>query len=293
MAFLFYFERMAHICLNGKLLDADNPVLVASNRSYRYGDGLFETMRVLNGRILLPGLHFERLFSSLQTLQFEIPSHISKDLFETEIIKLCRKNKCTDCARVRLSVSRGEGGLYDGDNKFHYLIECWPLDETVSKLNGPDSYRDGLLIDIYPDALKSIDKFSNLKSASHLPYVMAAQWAKENKLNDALVLNSYERVADSTIANVFWINNGIIFTPPLSEGCIAGVIRRYLLENLRLSGFTVKEQMLYTTDLEDVDEVFLTNAIRGIRWVKQFRDKKYSNLLSSEIYHKLVRTIWE
>jgi len=288
MAFLFYFEPMAHICLNGELLDADNPVLMASDRSYRYGDGLFETMRVVNGRILLSDLHFERLFSSLQTLKFEIPSHLSKDFFEMEITKLCQKNKCTDSARVRLSVSRGEGGLYDGNNRFHYLIESWPLDDTMSKLN-----ENGLVIDIYPDARKSIDKFSNLKSTSFLPYVMAAHWTKENKLNDALVLNSYERITDSTIANIFWVKNNIIFTPPLSEGCIAGVMRRYLLENSGLSGFTVKEQMLYTTDLQDVDEVFLTNVIRGIRWVKQFRDKQFSDLLSSEIYHKLVKTIWE
>lgn len=277
---------MAYICLNGKLALDTKPVLPASDRSYRYGDGLFETMRVKKGKLILSDFHFERLSNSMQVLKYEAAAHFTKEFFETEIIRLCQKNKCQDSARVRFSVSRGEGGLYDKNNLFRYLIECWPLESETGQLN-----ETGLVIDIYPDAHKSTHKFSNLKSASFLPYVMAAQWAQEKRLNDALILNSFDRVADSTIANIFWVKDGIIYTPPLSEGCIAGVMRRYLIEKSVTAGFELKEQKLEVADLENAQEVFLTNAVRYIRWVKQFRNKQYGCLLSSKIYDTLVRTI--
>jgi branched-chain amino acid aminotransferase len=286
MAFLFYFEQMSHICFNGKIVANPTPVLLASNRSYRYGDGLFETMKVLQGKIVLANFHFERLISSLQILKIPLPKQITTERLEKEIKELCKKNGCSARARVRLSVSGGNGGLYDSDNSFLYLIECWPLENSMSAMNG-----NGLVIDVFPDARKNIDKFSNVKSSSHLPYVMAAKWAKENKLNDALILNAGERICDTTIANIFWVKGEMIFTPPLSEGCIAGVMRRYLLENISGSGFEVKEQKLETKDLEEADEVFLTNAIRGICWVKQFGNKTYGRQLTGKIYNELIRDV--
>src|SRR6185503_427094 len=99
------------------------------------------------------------------------------------------KNNCEKLARARLSVSRGSGGLYDCDNKFSYLIECRAPEEKGFTKNARLPGGEGLIIDIYPDARKSIDIFSNLKSANYLPYVMASVWAKENKLDDALLLN--------------------------------------------------------------------------------------------------------
>ena len=274
-----------YININGEVIPGSQLVLPASNRSYRYGEGLFETMKVADGRIILDDYHFERLETGMQLLQYKVPALFRKENIRKEIIYLCQKNNCENLARVRLSVSRGSGGLLDSDNMFQYIVECWPLD-------GPDSYRSGLVIDIYPDARKSCDVFSNLKSANYLPYVMAAQFSKENKLDESLILNVHERICDATIANVFWVKSEVIFTPPLSEGCIAGVMRRYLLENLQTSGFQVKEQKLETTDLGDANEIFLTNAIRGIRWVKQFRNKIFENTHSLKIFNELITTLF-
>ena len=287
MAFLFYFGSMNFICFNGKTLPEDERILLAGNRGYRYGDGLFETMKLANGRIILEDYHFERLEAGMQLLQFNKPALFNKENIREEIIGLSRKNNCEKLARIRLSVSRGNGGLYDSDDRFQYLIECWSLNSSLNKLN-----ENGLVIDVFPDARKGCDLFSNLKTANYLPYVMASIWAKKNKLNDALLLNTHERICDATLANIFWIKNESIFTPPLSEGCVAGVMRRYLLENLQSSGFQVKEQKLETTDLEDANEVFLTNAIRDIRWVKQFRNKIYGNTLSPEIFNKHLKAFF-
>lgn len=273
---------MNYINFNGKILPDDKPALLVSNRGYRYGDGIFETIKVVQEKIQLEQFHFERLFSGLSLLKFDIPKLFTKERLAEEILVLCKKNGCMSLARVRLSIFRGNGGLYDDDKTLQYVIESWLLDETVNTLN-----ENGLVIDVYPGAKKSCDEFSNLKSANFLPYSMAALYAKENKLNDCLVLNSNGNIADSTIANAFMIKDGVVITPALSEGCINGVMRRFLIEKLRSMDYEVREESVSISDLETADEVFLTNAIKGIRWVRQFGDKRYTNLKILEISNSI------
>jgi branched-chain amino acid aminotransferase len=275
---------MNYLCLDGKILPADQPVFMADNRGYRYGDGLFETIKVVRKKIALEEYHFQRFFAGLKLLRFDIPSFLTAQKLQERIIHLCEKNKYDGHVRVRLSGFRGNGGLYEGNNTLHYLIECWPLD-------GNQWNENGLFIGIYPDARKSSDAFSNLKSANFLPYVMATRHAKENKWNDCLVLNEHGRIADATIANVFLIKNNTLVTPALTEACVDGVMRRYLLnENLKLN---VEEKSVTIEDILNADEVFLTNAISGIRWVKQIQDKQYGHSETLKIYKQFIKTIWE
>ena len=274
------------ICLNGKILRAEDPVLLASNRGYRYGDALFETMKVASKNILLEAYHFERLFAGLQLLQFEMPKLLTREKLCKEVLLLAEKNNCGNLARIRLSVFRGNGGVYDEERTPQYLIECWPLNESLNRLN-----ENGLVIDVFPAARKSCDSFSHLKSANYLPYTMAAIYAKANKLNDCLVLNTDGNIADATIANVFLIKEGVIITPGPDQGCVNGVMRRHLLEKMKDAGYSIQENPVSVSTLEEADEVFLTNAISGIRWVKQFRDNVYSNNLTVEIYNRFIKTI--
>ncbi len=271
---------MNSVCFNGKLVSRDEPVLNADNKSYRYGDGLFETMKMVRGLIPLAHLHFERLFSGLKTLAYNVPSLITAEKFYEEIRLLCKKSDCEMLARVRLSVSRGNGGINDEKDQLQYLIECWPFVAENEKKNG-------LIIDIFPGARKSCDAFSNLKSANYLPYVMAARYARQNKLDDCLVVNVHERIADASIANVFIVKKGKLLTPPLSEGCINGVMRRYLIEE-----FKADETAVTIKDLLNAGEIFLTNAVHGICCVKQFRNRKFDHLISSKIQEQLHETIW-
>jgi branched-chain amino acid aminotransferase len=268
---------------NGKLFEVSDPAIPVSDHSYRYGDGLFETMKLIKGKIPLFDFHIERLFYSMQVLGFRVPVLFSKKNIEEEITRLAEKNNCSTRARVRLTVSRGNGGVNDCDDKLQYTIECIALDENSDRLN-----ENGFTIDIFPDAIKSCDRFSNLKSASYLHYIMAARFAKDNKLNDALVLNQHNRICEATIANIFWIKNETIHTPPLSEGCVAGVMRKYLLEKTTAIGLLVKEKELTIEELENADEVFLSNAVYGMRWVRQFRNKSYNNRLCSSIFKSIL-----
>jgi len=273
----------AFCCLNGRFVRASEPVLLASNRSYRYGDGLFETLRVVNGSIRLPEYHFDRLFRGMKLLDYTFPGRFDADTLEQQILQLVQKSQASPSVRIRLSVFRGNGGLYDEDGPAQYLIECWPLETSNWQWN-----ENGLEIDIYQKVRKSCDTFANLKSASFLGYSMAARYAKQQKLNDCLVLNEFGRIADSSIANVFVVRGTFITTPPLSEGCVDGVMRRYLLQELRsvilVNGFDLAEQPCTPEDLAMADGLFLTNAIRGIRWVKQCGQTSYNSETVRELF---------
>ncbi|MDX2045682.1 MAG: aminotransferase class IV [Chitinophagaceae bacterium] len=276
---------------NGKFYNDDETVIGPDNRSFRYGDGLFETMRLSNGRIPLAAYHFERLFAGLQLLRFDIPKHFTTSFLAEQIQKLCIKNKAEKAARVRLNVFRGNGGLFDPDNlRPNYIIQCMPLDEDKLQWN-----ENGLLVDVFADGRKTCDRFSSLKSNNYLLYAMAALHAKKNQLNDCLVLNIRDRVADSTIANVFLVKENHIYTPPLSEGCVAGVMRRYLIEKLQVSGeagYKFEERQVTVRELEKADEVFLTNAFYGIKWVKEFAGKRYGNTVSRLLYNEIVKKLF-
>lgn len=273
--------QAVYLCYNGKFVAASEPILTADNRSFRYGDGCFETMRVYQGEILLADLHFERLMASLNLLHFDVPSHFTKGYFIRLIKELCNRNNHATLARVRLTLFRSDGGLYDPVNNLpNFIIQTWELQRQILELN-----ENGLVLDIFPDVKKSCDKLSTIKSNNCLPYVMAAMFAKQHRINEAVLLNPYGRVADTTIANIFVVRHQQLITPPLSEGGVCGVMRKHLLKSDL--PFPVIEQPLTVEDLENADEIFLTNAITGIRWVELFRDSSYGNATAA-ILHELL-----
>lgn len=271
--------------LDGKIfLDSENNISV-NNRSFRYGDGFFETIKLVNGTIQLKEFHFKRISSSLSTLGFIAPKHFSFENLDKEIVELAKRNNHQHLGRIRITFYRDDAGLFEVTNFFpHILIQSFELNETVNELN-----QNGLVIDVYPLAKKSCDIFSNIKSNNYLQYAMAALWAKENKLNDALLLNTGNCIADSTIANVFIVNNGKIKTPALTEGCINGVMRKHIIDTLCYNNIEVAETALKIEDIAQADEVFLTNAIKGIMWVRQFGDSNYANFETRKIYNLLNR----
>lgn len=282
---------MSFIHFNGSLIPAGQALLTADNRGLRYGDGLFETMKVVNGTVQLAPLHFERLFRGLSLLQFEPPASFTPAYLTERILELCQKNNAAKQGRVRLNVFRGNGGLYDPENLHpNVIIEAWPLPEQQLPEQKPTFNENGLIIDVYQDAQKSCDAFANIKSNNYLPYVMAALHAKKNQLNDCLLINIHNRICDSTIANVFWIKDQVIYTPPLTEGCVAGVMRQYLLNVIRQHQ-EISEQPLSVETLFNADEVFLTNAIQGIRWVKQCHNILYGNTITCQIFDQCLKVI--
>ena len=272
---------------NGKIAKSGKMIIGPDNRSFRYGDGFFETMKVVNGKILLADYHFERLFASLSRMKFQEPVYFTREYLEEQVYTLVKKNYHAKMARVRLTIFRGDGGLYDVNNHYpHHLLQSWELNPSNNQLN-----ENGLILDIYPDASKAADAFSSIKSNNYLPYLMAALWAKENKLNDAVLLNPFKRVADASIANIFLVKDGIVKTPSLEEGPVNGVMRRYLLDCFRMGGLPVTTGMISVEDLAGASEIFLTNAIYGIRWVKQLGAKSYGLHQVRNFHRDFVRML--
>ena len=277
---------------NGKLFKSGTAVIGPATRGLRYGDGVFETMRSAKGQLAMPDEHFARLWKGMNALHFDIPAHFSPAGLTDEILKLVEKNRHTEAARLRLTVFRGEGGLYDPVNHFpNYFIESWELPAGNGAGDGKSMNSNGLVLDIYRDAKKSCDILSNLKHNNFLPYTMAALYAKEQKCNDAIVLNSFGRVCDTTIANIFIIKQGRLFTPSLAEGCVAGITRKELIRQLNTIDLQVTEGELTVSDLLEADELFLTNSIQGIRWVQRIGETEYGNELTAKIYSSLIATI--
>jgi branched-chain amino acid aminotransferase len=274
------------INFNGAIIRSGKAVLTADNRSFRYGDGLFETIKVVGGRILLERYHFDRLMAGTSLLQFRPPPTFTAENISRQILELCTRNGHVGSARVRLVVFRGNGSLYDpSDCLPNYIIQSWALPaENVLVPAQPGKWA----IDVFPDGRKACDALSNLKSNNYLVYVLATLYARRLRVDDCLILNSHGRIADSTIANLFYCKNGKVYTPPLSEGGVAGVMRRFLIETLPREGFQLFEKETSPVDLENADEVFLTNALKGIQWVSSFRGISYTPHLTTAISEALI-----
>lgn len=265
---------------NEKQFRLSEKSISVESRGVRYGEGVFETMKLVNNTVLFFDFHMERFFHGMNLLKLKPPPFFNPQKIQKIIIELCRKNNCSDFARIRLSCIGNNGGVWDKQDQFaDIIIQSWKLPDHYNEFN-----INGLVVDVCEDVHKSIDLLSNLKSNNYLPYLFAANKGKELKVNDMIVLNHFDHIVDSTIANVFVIKDNNILTPPLSDGPVAGVMRRNLLKILPDNGINVQECSLTINDLMEADEFFLSNAMYGLRWVQRFRDKTFTNTVTQKIY---------
>lgn len=285
MLYICCMPGQEYLYYNGKTYRSDKLLISPNNRSFRYGDGFFETMKMVNGKIALADYHFERLFQSLELLQFDKQALFTKDHLEQAITALAVKNNHRKFARIRLTLFRGDGGLHDAvNNTPNYLIQTWQLNPAIKDFNV-----NGLVTGIFTKAKKACDAYSHLKSNNYLSYAMAALWAKEQHLNDAILLNTNNAIADATIANIFIVKDGVIKTPALTEGCVAGVMRRHLLQCLRTENIPIEETNISVDELLQAAELFFTNSVYGIKWVRQCNESNYTNQLSARLHRLYIQ----
>jgi branched-chain amino acid aminotransferase len=278
---------MGYVNFNGKLFPTGTALVTADNRGLRYGDGLFETMKFRSGKLQFQSAHFNRLWHGLTVLGFELPKHFTKEKLAGEIHLLCKKNGIDHIGRIRLNVFRADGGLYDPIDHFpRYAIQAWPLPDETGQLNS-----NGLVAGIYGEARKALDVLCNLKHNNFLPYALGAIHARNEKWNDAILLNTNGDICDTTIANIFLVKDNVLVTPALAEGCVAGVMREMLLNHLLMENYTVSEQAVTVDDLLAADEVFFTNSMHVIKWVQRVGDRNYGNKLTPDIFRSFLPTI--
>lgn len=272
------------ILYNGEYHFKDEFVLSYKNRAYCYGDALFETMHANGTEIQFFEDHLTRLIYGMKTLKMEIPTTIETGYIEKEIIKLLHKNKLYQGVRIRLSVYRNEGGKYTPtDNNVSYLCETEYIENDHYELN-----QKGFIIDVFNEIKKPINAFANLKSSNALLYVMAGIYAKNNKLDDCILLNEDGNIVEGISSNIFLVKGSTISTPPLKDGPVAGIMRKQILKIADLNGLKINfEKSLNETQLLNADEVFFTNSISGLRWVLAYKERRYFNHIARQFIDKL------
>ncbi len=267
------------IVYNGTFISETDTLSCIKNRAFLYGDSIFETIRVNNRNILFFEEHIERLVSGMTVLKYEIPEKftIFKSQLKNEILNLLNRNKIFKSSRVRITVFRKSGGLYTPEtNEPEYIISASKLDTDKFILN-----TNGLKIDIFPDIKKPINIFSPYKAANSLIYTLAGVYKNKLNLDDCLILNEENKIIESSSSNVFIVKEKKIYTPPITDGCINGIMRFQVITYAKIHNIQCKEQSLTDADLLQADEIFLSNSIKGIQWVVAYKNKRYFKRLSA------------
>jgi branched-chain amino acid aminotransferase len=274
---------VTYLNFNGSILPSDHPIFEAHNRGFRYGDGLFESMRFLKGKLKFPEMHIDRIQKGMKLLKFDNYSLIDTWFIREKTEELIRRNKVGADARIRLTIFRDSGGFYTPDsNKFAYLLELHKLDDSQYVLN-----KKGLIIDVYDEVPKPVNILSNSKSSNALIYVLAGIYKNQNALDEVLILNQNGFLCESVSSNVFVVYDRKLYTPALNEGCIAGVMRQVVMRLAKENDIELVEAQINPDILNEADEVFLTNAARGIQWVMGYNHKRYFNEVSRFLNEKL------
>ena len=269
-------------CLNGKFIPAKELKLNSKNRSFKYGDGIFETIRVVEGRICFFNAHFERILKGLSFLEIETKG-LNKDYLLQIVNQLLKENDITKGARLRIHFWRSEGGFYaPTHNDLNWLAEVEPLAQNFYQFN-----EEGFQIDIYDGLQKPINALSNIKSANALLYIKAGLEKNKRKLDELLLLNEKGFLAEGISSNLFLVVGESIMTPSLQQGCLEGVMRKQIISLAQYKNIRVVEGAIDREILFRADELFFTNTITGIRWAKAYRNKRFFNKTSKSLNETL------
>ena len=275
------------INFNGEIQDSDLQLSIY-NRSFLYGDGVFETLKIVNGKILFFEEHYFRLMGSMRIIRMQIPMSFTPEYLEEEILKLATINNVKDSARVRFTIFRNEGGLYlPIDNSISYIIQATELKQK--KYQFSESLFE---VDLYKDFVIPKQLLSTLKTANKITHITASIFAKENQLNSCLLINETKNVIEATNGNLFMLMGNSLITPPISEGCLNGIMRKQIISLAKqIDTIEVIEKEISPFDLQKADELFITNVIIGIQPITKYRKKEFGVQLSSMLLGKLNQMI--
>ncbi|MBA7649526.1 Aminodeoxychorismate lyase [subsurface metagenome] len=272
-----------YICLNGKFLLSTENTLLHNNRAFCYGDAVFETIHCLGTEPQFFERHWTRLLHGMKLLKMEAGSDFIQETIRYSVEKLLNKNRIFKGARIRFMIFRDHGGLYTPEkNSVSWLMESSVLEHERYELN-----TKGMVVGIYDGVYKPANKLSNLKTTNALIYILAGLYCKENDLDECFVLNQYSRIAECISSNVFLVVEDEIVTPALSEGCIAGVMRQIVIDTASSKDYKLSERAISGKDLIKAEEIFITNAIQGIRWVGAYKDRRYFNFIARRLISSL------
>ncbi len=271
--------------INGNIIKKDQAFLSINNRGFAYGDAVFETIKVIQNKVLFLEDHYFRLMASMRILRMEIPMNFTLEFFDNEILNLINASGLTQCSvRIKFIVNRVEGGLFTPKtNTIEYLILTERLDNDFYEF-----YNEDYKVDLFKDYYISPSLISTIKSNNRIINIVGSIYAKENNFNNCLILNTDKNIAEALNANIFLVKGRMIKTPPLQDGCIKGVMRKQIIEIIKsLPDYTLEEVSISPFELQKADELFLTNVISGIQPITHYRKKTYTKEVSKQLLGKL------
>lgn len=277
------FRAFFMINLNGELHTSEVQISIL-NRSFLYGDGIFETLKIVNNTILFFEDHYFRLMASMRIIRMEIPMDFTMEYLEGQVLKLVQNLKIENSSRVRITVFRNEGGFYTPtDNTVSFVIHAQPVEKQNYCFQ-----KNRFEVDLYKDFMITKQLLSTLKTTNKIIHVTGSIFAKENQLDCCLLINEEKNVIEATNGNLFLFSNNKLITPPISEGCLNGIMRKQiLLLAKKMDGIEVAEEPISPFDLQKADELFISNVIIGIQPITKYRKKEFTMDFSKKLLEKL------
>lgn len=264
---------------NSELVSSSVTVLNSNNRAFKYGDGLFETLKVEQLNVIFLEDHYFRLMASMRMLRMEIPMDFTMDFLEKELLKTAMANNFDD-ARLRLTVFRKDGGLYNPlSNEIDFIIEANPLEINLKSTYAIDLFKDYF---IYSGLL------STIKTTNKLTNVLASIYTSENEFDNCVLLNEKKQVVETINGNIFLVKENKIKTPPITSGCVKGIVRKKLIEFISKNpNYDFEEGDISPFDLQKADELFLTNSIIGIQPITNYKKAVFKTEIGLELRENL------
>ena len=275
------------INFNGTVQEDES--ISSSNRGFKYGDAIFETLKIVNGNVLFLEDHYFRLMASMRIIRMKIPMNFTMEFLQQEVVKLVNvKGLATSVARARITVYRDSQGLYKPtDNNVSFLIETSKLEQEKYTLTDISCE-----VDLFKDHYITPQLLSTLKTNNRVLNVIASVYAKENELDNCLLLNSNKHVVEAINGNLFLVKGNIIKTVPLTDGCIKGVLRKQLVKMIgKMDGYILYESSISPFELQQADELFYTNVIQGIVSITKYRKKEFTNVVTKTVLEQLNATL--
>jgi branched-chain amino acid aminotransferase len=277
------------INFNGNIVAKEDNILT-QNRAFLYGDGVFETLKIINNKILFLEDHYFRLMASMRVVRMEIPMNFTMEYFEEQVLSLVQQKNISASARARITVFRKDGGLYlPQTNEVSYLIHATALENTSYVLN-----KANYEVDLYKDFYVTKQLLSSIKTTNKMINVTGSIFAHENGLANCLLLNDTKNVVEGLQGNLFMVVGKKLITPPVSEGCLNGIMRKQIIALAKkIEGIEISEEIISPFDLQKADELFLTNVITGIQSITKYRKKEFTSNLAHLLVQKLNESISE
>lgn len=275
------------INFNGTLV-SDDMSLLTHNRGFLYGDAVFETVKIVNSKILFLEDHYFRLMSSMRVIRMEIPMNFTMEYLEEQILDLAKSKNLLFSSRARITVYRNDGGYYlPTNNTVSYLINLESLENTAYSIS-QNEYQ----VDLYSDFYVTRHLLSSIKTTNKIINITASIYANENGLDNCLLINDAKNVVEALQGNLFMLRESKLITPPVSEGCLNGIMRKQILNLARkIDDLEVLEEPISPFDLQKADELFITNVIKGIQPIYKYRKKEYTSNLANQLVLKLNESI--